>query len=171
MKILGIVFVLLGCTMIGFRFSFMLNERINQLKTLRKLIVMLRGEINYNHSTLVEALEIISKRTSKPFSDFTFEISQQLKKMTGQSVDKLWETMTDKHLAGTSLTKKDLMSLKSLGENMGYLDKEMQLASIDLYNTQMEENIEEAMQKCNANGKLYKMLGVMAGIFITIIIV
>ena len=57
------------------------------------------------------------------------------------------------------------------GENLGYLDKEMQLATIDLYLATIETEIEEAVRTVKEKTYLYNSLGVMAGIFLTIILI
>ena len=58
-----------------------------------------------------------------------------------------------------------------LGENLGYLDKEMQLNTIDLYITQIQGELDDAVDSVKEKVRLYNMLGVMAGIFITIVLI
>ena len=48
-------------------------------------------------------------------------------------------------------------------------DKEMQVSTIELYLEQVQEEIKNAQENFKRNGKLYRMMGVMAGIFLVIL--
>jgi stage III sporulation protein AB len=74
-------------------------------------------------------------------------------------------------LANTSLSKKDKLHLIGFGENLGYLDKEMQMNTFDLYISQLEEEITDLSKSVKEKAYLYNSLGIMAGIFITIIMI
>ena len=65
----------------------------------------------------------------------------------------------------------DKENLVRFGENLGYLDREMQLGTIDLYLNQLEEEINEQAIVARERTKLYNVLGIMAGIFITIVMI
>lgn len=79
--------------------------------------------------------------------------------------------MRKKHLEKTKLYEKDLDRLISLGENLGYLDKEMQIGTIDLYLENLEQETMEARDNLSKNSRLYQCLGVASGILITILII
>ncbi|MFU0828859.1 MAG: hypothetical protein ACFWTJ_15250 [Lachnoclostridium sp.] len=74
-----------------------------------------------------------------------------------------------KELDNTSLNKKDLAALGQFGENLGYLDKDMQINTIDLYLEQIEEEIKDLSHNVKQKTYLYNSLGILGGIFITII--
>ena len=74
-------------------------------------------------------------------------------------------------LHDTSLSKRDKYQLIQFGENLGYLDKEMQMNTLDLFLAQMEEEIYELSKTVKEKTYLYNSLGIMAGIFISIIMI
>ena len=170
-KIIGVVLILSSSCAIGFRLSSDLGKRIEDLKSLKKIILMLRGEIKYNNSTLAEAFEVIGSRIKEPYRIFFQSTGTELNKLSGQTFFEIWKEMIYIHLEPTKLLEKDKKRLESIGENLGYLDKEMQLGTIDLYLEHLELEIEEAHKNLNNNGRLYKCLGIMGGILITLIIV
>ena len=45
----------------------------------------------------------------------------------------------------------------------------MQVSTIELYLEQVQEEIKNAQENFKRNGKLYRMMGVMAGIFLVIL--
>lgn len=170
-KGMGIILILCSCGAIGFQMSGDLGRRIEELNTLKKIIIMLRGEIKYHNATLSEAFEGIGTRVKKPYKDFFSSCGEELDRLSGQSFHEIWKNMIKKYLFDTKLMAKDIQRLEAIGENLGYLDKEMQLNTIDLYLEHLELEIEEARKNLNNNGKLYKCLGIMGGILITLVIV
>jgi len=168
---MGAVLVILGSTGVGFYYSSMLSERTNELNNLKKIIIMLRGEINYNHSTISESLSVIAKRTKPPFDIFLQETADKLREMPGETIGSIWKEMIKIHLQGTSLKDKDIERLALLGDDLGYLDKKMQLSTLDLYSEHLEQQIQDSLTDYNKNSRLYRCLGIMGGILITLVIV
>ncbi|WP_167958845.1 stage III sporulation protein AB [Anaerosporobacter faecicola] len=171
MKVIGAVLVILSTGGMGVYFSLILKERIKDLKELNKLILVLRGEIRYASTPLPEAVGNLATRTDGEFKRFLLAVEEELDKLEGRSFNDIWRGCVEKELLDTSLNKKDKLLLSRLGENLGYLDKEMQLNTIDLYITQIQGELDDAMDSVKEKVRLYNMLGVMAGIFITIILI
>jgi stage III sporulation protein AB len=96
-------------------------------------------------------------------------VADKLNELGGVSFAAIWSESIGKGLENTSLSKKDLLNLVQFGENMGYLDKEMQLNTIDLYLTQIEEEIKELSKTVKEKTYMYNTLGILGGIFLTIV--
>ncbi|MFP4698411.1 MAG: hypothetical protein ACLFMO_06870 [Eubacteriales bacterium] len=171
LKIIGAIITITSSALIGLYFSKSLSFRLEDLKQLKKIMIMLRGEIKYSLSPLPEALEQISKRSHYPFKEFLQKVGEELKKYNGQDLQKIWEQEIDKTLLKTYLKKGDIAKLKQLGETLGYLDKEMQLNTIDMYLEQLEEEIKYAIDHNSQTGKLYKNIGLLGGILIVIVFI
>lgn len=58
--------------------------------------------------------------------------------------------------------------MKELGENLGFLDKDMQMNYINLYLENLSLSIAENRDKVQADEKLSRVLGILAGIFIIV---
>lgn len=163
--------ILTSTAAIGFAMSSELVSRIEELQILKRILLMLRGEIKYGNATLGEAFASIGRRMKTPYQEFLTGTAKELDMLSGESFKKIWEKMREIHLKQTSLTQKDLARLMSFGEQLGYLDKEMQLSTIELYLEQLEEEIGQAQSNLKKNGRLYKSLGIMCGILICILII
>lgn len=170
-KIIGVILILASSAGIGFHLSDDFVKRVEECKTLKKIILMLRGEIKYNNATMAEAFETIGSRVDNPYHDFFMEAAIELNNLSGQTFLEIWKQTIDKKLKETKLNKKDMERFRNLGENLGYLDKEMQLSTIDLYLEHLELEIEEGNRSMNSNSRLYKCLGIMGGVLVTLIIV
>lgn len=169
MKMIGCVLVITSSAGMGLYFSAVLKSRIDELKELKKIVLLLRGNIRYTNTPLPEAMESISKRYEGSFNTFLHIVIEQLQNLSGATLSDIWRNAVEKGLKGFSLTKLDKESLLNFGSNLGYLDKDMQLGTIDLYIAQLEAEIEEATRTAKEKSYLYKSLGILGGIFISII--
>ena len=171
LKVVGCVLVIISCSGMGLYFSECLKTRIEELVELKKIIVLLRGNIRYANTPLSEALHSIAMRNQGDFSSFLQWVSSQMEEMSGNTMAEIWELGVKKYLKNTALSKMDCEELIQFGKSLGYLDKEMQLGTIDLYIASLETEIEESLKCSRQKIYLYNSLGVMGGIFITIILI
>lgn len=170
MKLIGIIMILLSGTGIGFKASDNLVLQNDRLKKLKKMIMILRGEIKYNNSYIAQALWNVSSRVSSPYKEFLKHVSKQLNDCPGRTLSEIWKEGIDETLSNVGLDKTHLVKFKELGDTLGYLDKEMQLSSFDLFLEQLDMDIGENNRKMKDNCKLYKCLGVMGGILVVLLI-
>lgn len=171
MKIIGCILVIVSSASIGFFFSNEMKYRIDNLKELKKLILLLRGDIRYANTPLPEAIAAITRRQSGSYNDFFLYVSKKLGELSGQTFSEIWKEAVLLKLSDTSLTKKDKLQLAQLGENLGYLDKDMQMNTFDLFLSQLEEEIKDLSKTVKEKAYLYNTLGILAGVFIIIIMI
>ncbi|WMJ87644.1 stage III sporulation protein AB [Anaerocolumna sp. MB42-C2] len=168
-KVIGCILILTSSAGMGIYFSSELKNRIMDLRELKKIIFLLRGDIRYANTPLPEAVQALSYRHEGKYRTFLSVIADRLNELGGVSFCTIWKEAVVKELNNTSLSKKDLTSLGQFGENLGYLDKDMQINTIDLYISQIEDEIKELSHNVKQKSYLYNSLGVLGGIFITII--
>jgi len=171
LKIIGSILTIASCTTLGLYFSSEMQTRLKQLKDLRKYITILRGDIRYGATPLPEAIEGIANRKPGVFYLFFQNVSERVKNGMGGMFHNIWSDCVDEFLKATCLTKEDKEGLVRFGESLGYLDREMQINTIDLYLEQLEEVIHEQTIIVKERSRLYNTLGLMGGIFITIVMI
>lgn len=171
LKIIGCICVMSSCAGIGLYFSATLKERFAYLKELKKILLLLRGDIRYANTQLSEALSSISMRHKGEFRSFLSWVSEQMEQMQGKTIADIWKEGVEQKLKNAPLSKKDIEALISFGSNLGYLDKDMQLSTIDLYVSTLEAEIEETSRTMKEKSYLYNSLGIMAGVFIAIVLI
>ncbi len=166
-KLMGMLIVIVSCTLIGCKYSLKYSLRLNDLRIIKRMINMLKGEIKYKSSLLEEAFGSMKDKFNKPYSDFLHSISSEL-----SSGDMIYEEIVLSGLEiirkNTALSNKDIERISQVLNNLGYLDKEMQLISMNMYLEELEESEKEASLDVSKNGKLFKILGVFTGLFICI---
>ena len=171
LKIIGSFLIIICAGGFGFAFSNDYKTRLNELNDIKKIMIMLKGEIRFAKIPLGEAFSNISKRIDDKYYIFLENISDRLKKLNGESFYKIWEEEIDLNLTKLKLNSQDIINLKHFGENMGYLDNEMQIHSIDLYIEELEYEISKMTEQMATNTKVFKCLGIMAGMFVVIMLI
>lgn len=171
LKIIGCILVIISSAGMGFYFSSEIRLRIDDLKELKKLITLLRGDIRYANTPLPEAVNSITRRHKGSFQEFFDLVNTKLSELSGETFSDIWRSAAEKGLESTSLSKKDKFYLTQFGESLGYLDKEMQMNTMDLYLSQLEDEIKEMTKTVKEKSYIYNTLGIMAGIFIVIVMI
>ena len=85
--------------------------------------------------------------------------------MKTQSAGEAWKNALEE--SKTNLKEEDIKVLKNLSKLLGKTDIDGQLSEIEL----IEEQITNAEEEQKKNEKLYKSLGILAGIAIAIILI
>lgn len=170
LKALGAVLVLTSATGLGFCFGQDLKKRFVELRLLKQLVYLLRGELKYTRTPLPEAFSHMAERMREPFSSFLYGVAKELEGMEGKTFETVWGEEIERKLSGTKLKKEDKEQLKALGEVLGYLDSEMQIHSLDLYLEQVNLAIAEAREAVETKQRLYRSLGVAGGIFLILLL-
>lgn len=170
-KAAGICLIMGSSTAMGFLLSGRLEERIEELECMKKMLMQLKGEIRYHHAMLPEGFRATAGRMENLYGTLLKNVSEEMEEMDGQTLAQIWEKNVRVVLKESALSKEDKERLVAFGGQMGYLDIEMQINSIELYMEQLQEEIKNAKEGLKRNGKLYRTMGVIAGIFVVILIV
>jgi len=169
LKIVGAILVVAATTGIGVTAGRDLKVRLDNLRYIKKLMLMLRGEIKYLKAPLGEAFFNVGNRAKAPFCEFFNKIALEIESLESESFYVIWCKYIDEELNKIQLNKRDCLTLKRVGEHLGYMDKEMQLGMIDLYVEQLEEEIIISKDSMQEKIRIYNCLGVVAGIFAVLI--
>lgn len=169
-KIIGVILIVAGCTGMGFSFGGDLKERLTSLKLLRRMALLLRSEIKYRNTVLAEAFYHVAGNMGGACGRFLENVHKALEEKSGRGFAEIWEAAVDCELSGEALCAKDILILKELGGQLGFLDREMQLTTLDLYLEQVGQEIAAAEAGIREKVRIYGCLGVMGGLFLAIIL-
>lgn len=153
-------------TKIGISISRKYAYRVNELKELKTALNIFKTKIRY---------------TAEPISDIFTEISANLKtnikqvflsavaNMNTYSAGVSWEKSIDES-KDLNLDREDINAIKSMGKLLGKTDIDGQISEVELTESFLETQIIKAEKEKEKNEKLYKSLGIVAGIGIVIIL-
>lgn len=170
-QILGSTLVLISSSLLGIHYSKSYRRRTDDLRTFKKALILLRGEINYSLSPMPEALEDISTRFDHVIASFFKSISDELKLNLGKTLTEVWKKKAEEILKRTYLNSLDIKNIMLFSENIGYLDKEMQNNNINMLLEQLDEEIKLSMENDAKYNKLYRSLGVLGGILVIVLLI
>lgn len=161
--------VIIGCSGIGFFQARETEKRMLQLKELNALFLLMRSEIRFQHAALEEALDMLARK-SRYFKAFFEEIVQRIHKLEGKGFYDIWIKALEKHRRASSLKQEDIEMLDQFGKMFGRLDTEMQISALDWYLTQEKEKENELRALIPKRIVLYRGLGIMAGVFLVVLL-
>ena len=170
LKIFGAVLLIFSTSKVGMNVASSVEKRIDELRELRNIMILLMGEIDYDMSCSWQAFMNISDKVSEPYREFLKRVSKEAEEMKEDSFAKIWEKHLD--VVGKKIKdEEDVKRFKDFGHDFGYKHKEVQISAIKMYINELDIKIEELRKDVNAKMRIYRMLGVMTGIFLVILLV
>lgn len=170
-KILGAGMVILSTTAYGWIMSRELQKRLLELKEIKKIMFLLKGEIGFGMTPILEAAGNIAGRCGEVLGGILRKLEAQNDKVKEGSLGDIWKKVFEKGLADTHLSEREKERLILLGDSLGLRDTQTQINALDSYIDELDESIEELVKVLPTKTRLYRSLGVMLGIIITIIMV
>lgn len=171
MPIVGSVFIIVGCSAIGVMMVKRMKTRIWEMYQLRYYLLVLRGEIKYGRRNMVECFSELEKKSKGCWHNFFENLVKELEGEKQGKLADIWEKSMNLYLQESCLRKEQKKEWLQLGQNLGYLDTEMQIAWINVCEERILENIRKEKEQYNGQAKLYQTLGVMCGIFLVIVLI
>jgi stage III sporulation protein AB len=168
LKIIGGLISIGAGTIIGLYFSCRTGFRIDELIELKRCLIMLKSEIEYSVSVLPEALDNISQKSSGRPS-LIFKAAAEYMADGSETAYSAWNKAI--RTEGRSrLNDEDIENIGAIGQTLGYMDKRLQLSSIDMSIDYIDLKRAELNGQSLRDKRLYTSLGVLAGAAVTIIL-
>ncbi len=160
---IGYVCIFIGCTGIGLYKSEELKKREQELQELQQIFSALQKEIEYTRTPIGEILKNISCKTSETYQCWLETLSKRCNEKGYQTFDVIWNESI-KLLEESRLTQDEIADLKQVG---GHLQ---QSEAISLFLERLDYCMQNTRRENETKRKLYKSLGVMAGVFLVILL-
>lgn len=171
-KFIGACILVISTSLYGFSLSGTYLKRIESLKELKKCIVLLDGEMRYNKTPIKIAMEKISKRNTSVYSGFLKKVADIMEEDVSMQLSQAWEQGVMELTEGdVVLSESDKHKLLEFGRTIGNLDSDSRMAAFEGYLNELEIDLCECNKDKENKVKLYKTMGIMAGLFIAILIV
>ena len=165
MKYVGLLCMAAAVVAGGFLMAGEWEARVKILLLFRQMMVYLKSRILYSNETLPEALKEVGTRFADEKSGmeaeaglFFLRVEKRMEEERGKSFSEIWKEELDR-----------LQALRSLGENLGYADKTTQERTILFYLEQADDSLVFLKKETESRTKLYRSLGMAAGLFILVL--
>ena len=153
-------------TSIGFLISKSYQNRVVELKEFKTILNIMKTKIKFTYEPLAEIFKQIAKDNDTEIEKIFGQMANQL---SYYQVKDVWENCIQ--YADISIKQEDKDVLKKLGKLLGQTDVEGQISEIEVTENFLDMQIENAEEEKKKNQKIYKTLGVVAGLVFVIILV
>ena len=126
----------------------------------------MKTKIKFTYEPLAEIFKQIAKDNDTEIEKIFGQMANQL---SYYQVKEVWENCIQD--ADISIKQEDKDVLKRLGKLLGQTDVEGQISEIEVTENFLNMQIENAEEEKKKNQKIYKTLGVVAGLVFVIILV
>ncbi len=164
-KLIGIMAVLISTSLAGISSSEKLKNRVTELNIINYMLEEISILIRYKALTVYQIIDSLKKNPSFSSLSFISNIEINLHVPFKVSWEKSIDGMT------TSLTQSDIKLLKSFGASLGTSDIEGQLSTIEVFKGNFSKTEKDAISVYEKKSRLYRSLGVLAGAFISIMLI
>lgn len=158
--IVGIV-----CALTGSYFAERLHKRVIMLEKTELMLSVIYNEIKYISLPAVQLVDLLSTKSELKELKFIRSCRRYLNE--GDPFPESWKKSLS--ASTSSLNRRDTELIISFGENFGTTDNDGQLSKCALYLELLKSNYNEAVNNYSRYSKLFKSLGVLAGLSVIIL--
>ena len=166
LKIRGSVMIIAASAFIGYMYGERTKKEIDVMKSLLRCVMIIESEIRYVGTPVKEIFRIIAK-TGELWNDFFCAAAD---KLDGKDMTDMWDDIIDNQTVSRNMSVCDRRELIRFFSGLGKSDIEGELGRIKLYTEYIRGRIEGLLGEAVNKVKLFRVLGVTAGLFITILI-
>ncbi len=168
-KIVGLLFILIGCSGLGIWYCVQMKRERNCLYEMCRILELMCGEIRYGRSTLPECCRQLSKRIAEPYAGCFYRIYEECCNNEGKSFEELSRTCMEEDLKEIVVSREDKERFVSCFSGDGFCDGAMQLRNIEQAKKELEDKLCECRKDSCARGRLAISLGIMSGLLLVIL--
>jgi len=167
-QIAGGAIIIAATTLLGLHFGGMGVKRAKDLMGMKKSLIMLKSQIDFAIYTMPQAFLQIASKTQPPISNFYTQLANKLENGEVDIADG-WE----QGVAGFSkshLHKEDMENIAMLGTTLGAMDCDVQINSIEMLIATIDDTLAKLSAQNPKDAKMYRGLGLISGLLITIVL-
>ena len=165
MKLAGMLLLLLASAGAGCLAAGRLRSQRQALELLCAWTADAAACIRYTHAELPELLGMLAEHPGFRRFRFAGDILEKLSPMTPPQM--LWQAAVE---GDPEVPAPAQPILIRLGTSLGTTDTEGQLAALALCRTQLLKAAEDAAESCRVKGRLYRVLGVLGGLMLSVLV-
>jgi stage III sporulation protein AB len=167
-KITGVLLVFAVCAAFGMLKSMSLWKRVRQLESVRGAIARISTEIRY-FATPTDAL-MEKMDTLEEFHELKiFGLCHKNLPAFG-NFNQAWESAIQQAKPYLSLNDGDRETLLWFGKVLGTTDVQGETANCERFDALLSRRVELARDEQKKKGRMYSSLGVLAGVFLTVLL-
>ncbi len=168
--ILAVLIIILS-TLTGYLVSLNYEFRIKQITAFIYSIKVMEAEMSYSKNFLIDIIKKLSKSNEKIICHFYENMADLLSRSYGKDFSDIWCTSVDISFETSDLSDTDIKIIKDFGKNLGKIDIKNQQKIFDYFYKRFELQLEEAINEKTKKSRVYKNLGVAAGVMVVVVLI
>lgn len=169
LKITGAILLIAGTTGLGISMRNEIKQRLYHVKYMQHIFTLLASEIGYAKATMEEACRDLYEKVESPYRCFLEQIYKEMRSGSGVTFSVLWKKAMQEHLSALPFGAKEWKVIDSFADYTGCMDIELQRKLIDYEIRDLEKLAVQIEGEIGTRGRLCVTMGVMSGIFLTVI--
>lgn len=165
-KWIGAVMIFLSGLLWGTAKASRLSTREKSLRDIRTALGMLESEIVFSSNYLKTALLNISRVCGS--GEIFVDMSKQMEE---QGVKRAWAEAIKRNQKKMALKNSDIEILTLLSSQLGMSDREHQVKNIRHVSALLLQACEDAKKEYEGSARLYRSMGIFAGLFLIILLI
>lgn len=166
LKMIILILIFITSTLIGMMLSKKYVNRVKELREFKNALNMFGTKIKFTYEPIPSIFLEISEKITGNIGKI-FQTAAEY--MTETTADIAWKKALD--TAYTNMKTTDIDTIMGLGRLLGTTDVEGQLSEIKLVDEFLNKQLEDAEFEKRKNEKMYRTLGIVSGLTITILLI
>jgi len=167
-RVFGCILIFICCTSLGFIKSSSYRARTEELQGVREILRLIEMEMTYKRDSLYKVFVQVSDNRDCWLSGVLKSCSRMMKEE--KPLASSWDEALRESMENCPLKEKDLETLRDLFMGLGRSDISGQKKIMEPAITKTEASLAEAAEQERKAGRMYKGLGISAGIVIAVIL-
>jgi len=168
-KVLGAVLVLTSATAIGYLLAYQVKEQERWLTDIKLSFLLLSGELEYHQLPLPEAFLLTGTKHGGRMKEFFLQMGEELAQKAGGNFQEIWRKQAEKTLKSAPIKKEQKEEFEQMGVYFTGAEQSVRTHAIEFYTGRLETEIEKLRETGKEKAYLYRMLGMLGGIFLLIL--
>ena len=168
-KLLGCILLTISCSLMGCLKANSYKERSRELECIMEIIKLIDMYITYKKEPLSKTFHKVSECKKCWFSNILDDCTKHIN--NNNDLENAWKHAIKQHIDKCPLTDEDISIIEDMILGLGKSDLDGQRRILEPILLRLEYNYKAASAKEKSLGKMYRTLGVAAGIVTTIIII
>lgn len=167
-KVIGACLTIFSTVALGLCYCDDLKEKQQNLKNLLHMMEYISNRILTECDCLSDAFLHTAKRMEEPYAGFLQNVANRMMGEEGMTLTHIWQE--EVLCLESTIGREEMDVLKECMGQTGFHDKKQQTGYIQEYTKYLEDKIGEIERTKGEKCKIYKTLGIMAGLLFVIVL-
>lgn len=171
LRIIGAVFIITGCTGIGFWYRRRFHMALWHLRYMYRIAELFMSEIRYGKAALPECCRQVGTKAQAPYRDALLAIQEGMDGSDGICFADKWREEMGQALVEVPVTKEEKEVFLEFSACSGLADNQMQIRALEQHRDMLASFIKNRERNLEKQSRMAAGLGIMSGLLLAVILI